>query len=412
MRDVKQSGGRWLSLWWLLPIVLLALPNCGLPTSGLPGGDDTTECEGDCPEEVPDDVFFPGTDPDDAIFCDIPKPPSDDEDPCATQAEADDPDNISLSEAAIALVNGDHKSFALDFSADDVAACGGLPRKIHYFGEYPEGLKVCINCGTQIPNAHATMLKACIAKCQDLINQDGNIPAEGAAAFCDANVKLSTNHDPDICYGGACTDGNSTPNWDDPRKHPELVTWVDHHGTTDAGGTNHLQRTDPTTGSTTDDFNAGAASAQIITTGDAWVEFEALGTNLKAHVLGVRESVDSAGDPCFDASLCPDDDPGVNNIGFAIDLNTDSQVFVFEGVNGVLTGQGPFGTYTPGERYRVNVTSNHDGTATITYSRKVGSVFTQFAETTLAHPQYPLRVDTSFREKGATIGNAAIVRIQ
>ena len=404
----SNSSARLFSLSWLLPLVLLALPNCALQLGGLPGGG--VECvPGDVECEQPAPVFEPGNDPADAIFCDIPKPLEANDDGCATKEEADDPANISLAEAATALVNGEFKTFALDYS--DPAACGGLPKKINYFGEFPAGERVCINCGTQIPNVYPSMLKACAAKCQDLVNQNGNIPAEGAAAFCDKNVKLSTNHQ-EICYQGACKGGSPDLSWVDPRKSPEPVVWIDHAGTSDNGGTNSLERTFMTTGTGTVDFNAGAASAQIIKGGDAWVEFSALNATDKAHVLGVRESRDAGYHPCFDAVVCPDLDPGLDRIGFAINLNTGGQVFVFESVNGVLTTQGPFGTYTPGERYRVNVTDNHDNTATISYSRQVAGVFTQFAKTTLVHPEYPLRVDTSFREKGAVIENATIVRIK
>jgi hypothetical protein len=356
-------------------------------------------------------VFEPGEEPSAAIMCEIPRPLDANDDGCATPAEAADPANISLTEAATALAGEDFKTFALDFSDDAKKQCGGLPKKIKFFGEFPDGLRVCINCGEKIPLKYATLTKACIAKCTDLVNTDGPIPAEGAAAYCEANAKLATNHQ-ETCYDGACTLGG-TPNlsWVDPRRTPEQVKWTDHIGTQD-GGTNSLERFAPTTGTTTADFNAGAASAQIITKGDAWIEFSAFDSTGTAHVLGVRESVDASNGKCFSASFCPDTDPSLDNIGFAIALNTGGQVFVFEVINGVLTTQGPFGTYTTGERYRVRVTDDHDGKATISYSRIVAGVDTKFHETTLAHPQYPLRVDTSFREKDAIISDVTIVRIK
>jgi hypothetical protein len=348
-------------------------------------------------------------------MCEIPKPRNEGDLGCATQADSLDLADFSLAAAATMLVNGLNYPIALDWSPAALAACNGLPKQIEFFGTFPDGLTVCLNCTAQIDEVYATLTQACVAKCEDLLTAMPEfIPDEGVAQYCLEHAKLATNHEPDMCYPGACTDGGTPiPGWVDPRRTPEAVMWIDHIGTDiDAGSLNDLKRTAATTGTDTVDFNAGAASAQIITKGDAWVEFSALNATDKAHVLGVRESVDGANAKCFDASNCQDGDPSLNNIGFAIALNTDGSVFVFEIVNGALTGQGPFGTFSPGERYRVNVKDNLDGTATITYSRKVGAVFTQFAETTLAHPEYPLRVDTSFREQGAIIENATIVRIK
>ena len=414
MRRVKQSGGRLMSLGWLLPLVLLALPQCAFSSRGL-GVDeeeDPPPCEGqECPPPPPQEEFKPGNDPSDAIFCDIPKPLDENDDGCATQAEADDPANISLAEAATALVNGDFKSFALDFSVDAKNQCGGIkPKKIKFFGEFPDGLRVCINCGTQIPDPHPTMIKACIAKCQDLINQSGNVPAEGAAAFCDANVKLSTNHK-DTCYEEACTVGGS-PNlsWVDPRKSPEAVDWVDHIGTDDFG-TNDLERTADTTGFTTADFNAGAASLQTFAKGgDGWVEFAAADATNTAHILGLRTS-------CADATLCPDTDPHVETVGYAIYLYADGQVYVLEpgAAPGTFDVHGPFGSYAIGDRFRIRVTDNNSTapTASISYHRVVGGVEQPaFATNTSPDPSNPLRVDTTYLEFGARLSDVTIVRIK
>jgi hypothetical protein len=384
-------------------------------TEGLGDGPPDPPCEldGDCPPAPPPETFQPGPDPSDAILCQIPKPLADGDDGCATPAEAADPTNISLSEAATALVNGEFKSFALDFSDSAKLACGGLPKKIEFFGEFPDGLRVCINCGEQMPDPYATLTKACVAKCEDLVAQNGIIPDEGASVFCAANATLATNHQ-DTCYEGACTiGGSSNLAWPDPRKTPEPVKWTDHIGTQD-GGTNGLERFAPTTGTTTADFNAGAASEQIITQGDAWVEFSAINSTAVVHVLGVRESLDSVGMKCFHAADCPDTDPHIETVGFAIDLNSDSQVYVLEpgatpGTFDVISGLGP---YSVDERYRVRITDNHNGTATISYERKVGSSFAEFYKSTTKFPQYPLRVDTTFREQGAIIADVTIVRIK
>ena len=407
MRDVKRSGGRLMFLGWLLPLVLLALPRCVFHSGGLGGEpDDPPPCEG-CPPPPPKDEFLPGSNPTEAIFCDIPEPLAEGDDGCATQAEADDATNISLAEAATALANGEFKSFALDWS--DPAACGGLPKKIKFFGDFPDGLRVCINCGERIPVPYATLTKACIAKCTDLVNQNGVIPDIGASAYCEANVKLATNSDPDMCVPGACTSGgNPNLNWVDPRRQPEPVKWIDHIGTSDNGGTNDLERTDPTTGTMTVDFNAGAASAQTIKSGDAWVEFAAGDGTDKVHVLGVRES-------CADPFNCPDLDPHIETVGYAIDLNSDGMVYVLEPdpSGGPFLVQTTGLAYTLGERFRVRVTQNIDGTATISYSRLVGGVDqAPFHITTSSTPNYPLRVDTTFREQGARISDVTLVRIK
>jgi hypothetical protein len=188
------------------------------------------------------------------------------------------------------------------------------------------------------------------------------------------------------------------------------VIWINPIGTDDNGGTNTLTRSAAT--SVPADFDAGAASAQTIISGDAWVEFSA-GENGLSHVLGLRNSCD---DPMND---CPDADPSIDAIGFAISLNFDDQVYVIETVPGpALNVLGPFGTYTPGERFRVKIVNNHDGTATISYVRIMGAcpdgtVCTEVPlATSTATPVYPLRVDTSFREQNASLTNVTLVRIQ
>jgi hypothetical protein len=413
MRRVKESRDRLVFLGWLLPLVLLALPQCAFTSTGLGNEpDDPPPCEEQgCPPPPPIEEFKPGTDPSDAILCDIPKPLKDTEDGCATQQEADDLNNISLAEAATALVEGNVKSFALDFSDDAKLACDGRPKKIKFFGEFPDGYRVCINCGTQIGNGneYATMAKACIAKCTDLVNTEGPIPAEGAAAYCAANARLATNHDPDMCYPGGCTGGGSSNlSWVDPRKAPEPVIWIDKIDTED-NGTNDLERTSATTGGMTIDFNAGAASAQTFANGgDGWVEFAAADGTDKVHVLGLRTS-------CANPANCQDTDPHIETVGFAIDLNSDGQVYVLEpGVTpGTFTVSASHGAYAVGERFRIRVTDNLNGTGSISYHRLVGGVEQPpFATNTAFPPFYPLRVDTTFRELGARISDVTIVRIK
>jgi hypothetical protein len=393
MRDVLKSSGRWLCAGWYVPLILLALPACGLDSSGLPNPN----------------AFDPGTgDLSSAVMCDIPKPSLEGGNDCADATDVGI--GISLSRAAVALADGSHNSLALDFSPEATNACNGFPRKIDHFGPFPDGTTVCLNCAQQIPAKFSGPQAVCIAKCKDLVFQTADMSQTQIDAFCEGNARVATNFTGNICFSGACTQaGNPLPNFNDPRRVAEPVKWTDLVGTSFQGNT--LTRTAPTTGPDVVDFNAGGASEQLITKGDAWVEFEANNTNL-SQVLGVRAS-------CNDPSACPDTDPSLTDIGFSIILNTDGFVYVIESVPGV-TVLGPFGQYTAGERYRIHVTDNNDGSATISYSRVVGSCTpgTPCNETQIsqqqaaAKPKYPLRIDASFREQNATLANVTVMRIQ
>ena len=165
-------------------------------------------------------------------------------------------------------------------------------------------------------------------------------------------------------------------------------------------------------------FNAGAASEPLITHGDGWVEFEANETNM-SHALGLSAS-------CANASVCPDQDPSLNGIGFAISLANDQRYYVFESGN-KLTGPGINGSYgsyysagasLSGERFRVRFKDNFDGTAAISYWRVVGQcpVGGTCTEQLIAThdgpgPAYPLRVDASLWEVNAMLVDLTLVRI-
>ena len=393
MRDVLKSSGRWLCAGWYVPLILLALPACGLDSSGLPNSN----------------AFDPGTgDLSSAVMCDIPKPTLEGTSECADATDVGI--GISLNKAAVALADGTHGSLGLDFSAEAQTACNGFPRKINFFGPFPDGTAVCLNCAQQIPAKFSGPQAVCIAKCKDLVFQTADMSQTQIDAFCQANARVATNFAGNICFSGACSQaGNPLPNFNDPRRAAEPVKWIDLIGASMSGNT--LTRTAPTTGPDVADFNAGGASEQLITKGDAWVEFEANNTNL-SQVLGVRAS-------CNDPGNCPDTDPSLSDIGFSIILNTDGFVYVIES-DPQVTVIGPFGQYTAGERYRIHISDNTDGTATISYSRVIGSCTpgTPCNETTLsqqqavAKPKYPLRIDASFREQNATVANVTVMRIQ
>jgi hypothetical protein len=422
MYEFLQSGVRLLRTGWFFAFILLALPNCALdttgncfekncdPCTGPECEDPDPPCTGDeCPPvDPPKEVFDPGTGvPSDAVMCEIPKPTA--KVVCASPEEANDLTNISLAEAATALANGSNKSFALDFSQGAKDKCDGLPQKIEFYGVYPDGYTVCLDCET---NPYASKAKACVAKCIDLVNNGAFIPDEGAVNYCEANAKTATNYDTKICYTGACTDGG-TPKlpggFFDPRRNQEPVKWVDPLHTDDNGGSNSLTMTSVSGG-----FYAGAASEQIIAKGDAWVEFE-VNNNLMSHVLGLRESKDGLGDPCYEAINCQDGDGGITNIAVGLILFADSAVYALE--NGT-TVPGALESYNPGERFRVKVVDNNDGTASISYAKMNGTCQpgTECAEVPLGDASiklaYPIRVDTTLRDQGSTIANVTIVRIQ
>ena len=262
-------------------------------------------------------------------------------------------------------------------------------------------MTVCLNCGTQIPAYYADANEACVAKCIDLSSNGEVDPPGGAKAFCEANARVSTNFDPNTCFEGACTSGG-TPDmaFVDPRRTQEPVIWNDFGGQATAVGNNLSKLTgDPGA------FDSGAASEQLITHGDAWIEFEAQETGV-SHVIGVR--FDSGG---------PDTVPGLADIEFAISLNFDGNVYVLE--SGAVTINGPIEPYTAGQRFRIRITDAHNGTAAISYTKLNGPCLpaTICSETVIAtqtepNPTYPLRISTSFREPGATLANVTMVRIK
>ena len=451
MRTFIQLGSRLVRTWWFWAFALLALPNCGLPDGTGVFCDSESCCDGescgtpdcppsgcectgpDCPcdpatdptceKTPPGPAFEAGLDPSDAIMCDIPVPVANPTlDNCATAAEAADPANFKTSQAATLLATGQWSSIALDWSAAATADCGGLPKKVALLaGVFPDGMTLCINCSSQIPMKYATTTKACVAECVDLVNgiTTGFKPAD-VQSWCDANAHTSTNYDKTNCdpnFHGACVSGIPDPSFFDPRRHPDPIHWEDVIGTT-GGGATDLTRTTPASGQNLTDWTEGAASFETITSGDAWIDFSST-TIDGAHAIGIRESRAAGDVACPDVTLCPDTDASLDDLGFAIDLNHLGQVYVLESVPAVATTYGPFGAnYTVGERFRVHVTDNNDGTASISYGRisgtcDDGTICTEdvFYTSTAAPIRYPLRVDASFRDPSG-FANVNIVRIK
>jgi len=388
MREFLKRSGRWLRVGWFWPLALLTLPTCGLYKAGL--------------EHEPD--LVPGDTPTSAVMCYIPKPGAP---VCATQADIDA--NVSTPHAAVGLAQGETGSFAIEYSAQADTQCGvGMPLKIPVFGSFPEGKSVCLNCGTQIPAVYADANEVCIAQCKDLVFEEGGV--EGSIDdYCKQNAKVATNFFKNTCYDKACENGalRNPPDFVDPRRNPEAAAWLVDPADGTKAMTNSLSKDSPENGN----FNAGSQAAQIIASGDAWIEFGA-GENGKSHVLGVS----NCSPFCDPNNLPPPDiDRTLNDIEFSLSLNFDDGVYALEKDNPVA---GPVFPYTPNDRFRLHIKDNHDGKAVISYTRvkqpcDVGKACGEdpvFAYVTPG-PAYPLRIDTSFREDKANITNVNIVRI-
>ena len=396
MRDSLAAGvPRFAAGWWFWAVLLLALPNCAFDSSGT--GPPSHVTRGDSPHSS-------------AVMCDIRK-----FQPIVRCANDQDLlVGIPFAEAAEALVSGRTSNVGLDYSPEAEEDCGtGNPKAIDFYGAFPEGSVVCLNCGV-IGTAHADAMAVCVAECQDLVEHgDGLLPPD-VLSFCTVTARPSLHFPATGCFEDACTSGGTLrSDFADPRRIPEPVVWRDRIGTA-AFGSNLTQTSPSTMGNL---FAAGAVSEQWIQTGDGYVEFEASETNL-SHVIGLAEVSAACAFPC------PDDDPDYPDIDFALSLNADGRVYILEPTapGGIVMGldlNGSFGTYFAGERFRVRAKDNLDGTATVRYTRIVGDcvpgklcnespVFEHVTPTAA----YPLRAAAAFREQNATLANVNIVRLQ
>ena len=357
---------------WLVPLMYLALPNCGLPTSGLPGGD---------PAPL-----------NNVIYCDVEKPV------LRECAASQDPDGIYLSEAALALVKGETSLIVFDGSPGVRALCDGAPQIIEYLSPFPKGVAKCLNCPLQVgpeltfESEHA----ACVSKCVEML--------PGQDAFCAEHARVSTNANSacaDPAFQNACTDGGmERPDFQDPRLAPAPVEWRDLELAVPAGAGNSLEKTGDGTGG----FDAGAASKQSITKGDGYMEFTAVQID-KARAAGLSVGV-------------ADDDATLDGIGFAVRLSPAGDVFIHESGVEQVGGNpnGSFATYISGDRIRVTFTDNFDGTATIAYSlipaACQGPLCQGMPLRTAGPADYPLRVDASLRTPGAVLDDVRVVFIK
>ena len=420
------TGIFWMSL-------LFVLPACGLDSQGAPigsdggsegGGSEGGGSEGGGSEGGGVETNLQkGTAPfDDLVFCEIQRPTdSDDLQYLACAVVQEDIDNgIRLTDAAIALVEGRSSDYALDYSVAALTACGGWPRKIYFQGSFPRGFPVCLNCAGAIgTQSQPTVTAACQKQCLDFfgtIDADGNVipdtsPDQALIDFCNANSKPATNTADDKCFLGACNNGAVSSAWVDPRDFAAHVIWIDLTSGVTAGGATGLDLTRMAATALT--WDEGAVSKQWITHGDAFLEFSA--TAAGSVIVGLSQ-VPSG---CSDPAACPDTVATDASIKFGILLRYDGAFFVSEaGVQPDGEGvDGSFGPSTAGDRFRVYVTDNGNGTASVRYAKLVGACMplTKCNEVTF-YPStgvatYPLRVDSSLFHEGATITDARIVRI-
>jgi hypothetical protein len=382
MANLQQSSrhlsGGWFSFW---AAVLLILPNCGFSSSASPNPN-----------------LDPGTAPHSgAVFCDFEVTRR-----CAT------PEDLimgtRMASAAVALVAGQGNStIGLLDSPAALADCGGSPAAIVFKDKFPRGTSVCVNCGEVIPALHANAAAVCQARCHDTVGStstDGtffpqNPPSAETVAFCNNFVHVSTNVPLNGCFGSVCTTaGMLLEDFADPRRIPEGVDWVNLNGVSASGGT--LTRTAPTTGFS----DAGASSSQLIARGDGYLEFTATETTT------ARTAALSSGPPPATLTF--------NDMDFGLLLLDTGEILALE--NGLSVGN--FGLYVAGDKFRLKVRDNFDGTGSVSYARIIGpcvdgSPCNEAVFHTSANPiTYPVRVDAMFREQGGTITDARIVRIR
>jgi hypothetical protein len=393
---------RWSTSGWLWVVALLALPNCALPVSGI---------------GEPPDPDFPKTS---AVFCDIEVKRE-----CViNESDANVLNAIRLNAAAVALTTGDSRTFVLDESETARGLCDGKPQLVTMLNPFPKGEMVCLKCGLigAPPAKYADVNAVCKARCLFNVGDFVPLPPD-PPKYCTEHARASTNTLLNTCFSPACTVGGS-PILDgplafvDPRLTPVPVKWRDGFNAAAIGAGNDLTRTLPSPPGPpgTGPFDAGAVSEQWITKGDAYVEFSA-NENTSSHILGLTVVPDGCAFPCTDT------DPDYPGIAFALSLNFDKRLYIIESGD-VLPGPGPNGSarmdeYAAGERFRISLRDNSNGTAEVKYSKVApgclpGNVCAEeeIFSHTASIPTYRFRVDTAFRESPATLTDVRVVFIK
>jgi alpha-tubulin suppressor-like RCC1 family protein len=125
-------------------------------------------------------------------------------------------------------------------------------------------------------------------------------------------------------------------------------------------------------------WNASASSSNSIGSGDGWVEFTAVETNMRR--AGGLKATGAA--------------QSYTDIDFAIDLKDTGIVEIFE----LGTSRGQYGSYANGDRFRVEIQEG------VVRYRKNGTVLYSSSAT----PTYPLHMESTFYSQGATLADVAV----
>lgn len=406
MRDYRKSTVKRSSLGWLLPLAFLALPDCSF--DGRPQPDPNLD-RGDAPHRA-------------VLFCDIEQRQAHPR-RCAT--DVDLALGTRLESAALSLTRDTNQYVALDYRPQAAAESGlscspGTPVAITFYDPFPRGTPLCLNASQVLGPGHtyADANAACLAACLDKFGSydngtflPDNPPTWGNVIYCSQYARASTNVGQpwvNFAFLGACTEAGAVrADFVDPRRVPEAVHWRDKIGTKTSGSaSNTLYRTAAETG----EFDAGAASVQSITQGDAYVEFTATET-ATARALGL--SVGAA------SSATPDADPTIAGIGYAVRLGLLGNIDIQEGgVDVPPPGPGGFGQYSAGDHIRIALKDNLDGTASISYywipaaCSSSPSCTGTLLRSGAGPAPYPFRADASIRTQNATLGDIEMVRIK
>src|SRR5260221_167893 len=154
---------------------------------------------------------------------------------------------------------------------------------------------------------------------------------------------------------------------------PQNVSWTSVVGVSATG--NSLTK------NSSEGWNAGAVSTQMIASGDGYMEVTASETNTHRRI-GLSNG---------------DTNQSWDDIDFCLYLNADGTVYINEGTN----PRGNFGAYATGDVFRVAVESG------VVKYRKNGTLL----YTSTVAPTYPLLVDTSLYTNGSTLTNVILVTL-
>lgn len=380
--------------------VLLALPGCG-DILGIEDWDPQAS-----QADPPENLIRGDTPRSGVVFCDIEK---------ARRCPINDDLalGIPLTAAAVELNAGKQYPHALDYSPASLSKCGGQPEVVVFEGPFPQGIPECVNCAT-IPQNYADADALCRVACWDYdVTNDGNPkkpPTTDRVTYCTTAARASVNAfvpatNPLGCFKDSCTDiGSLLASFTDPRREPTIVKWIDLFSTTANGG--DLTRSADSTG----EWDAGGTSEQRIESGDAFLEF-GISKNVRAGLSTI---------PIGCAEPCHDEDPSLADIAVAFDAGGDGHLYIFEN-NLKVVGPDVNGSFTPyadGDRFRIYLVDNHDGTATVSYSKVIGSCTpglfcnTQPLHTSALTVKYPVRVDASIEDKDSKVADARLMYIQ